>query len=150
MEAHAPLCALVGLNNRVRMTDHDRDQPWKPPPSAADLPELMMFPTDGEALTAGTSSSSFAFVQRFTIIVSSDEMRTNRERSPNAVKSAVMGALLSCKDRLPGCNTNLVRPTKWTDRMGTTEGQDEEKRATGWTCTLTVEVAGAQSRSDWQ
>lgn len=149
LEGHPPLAALVGFNNRVRMTDPDKDQPFKPSPSSADLPELLMIPTDGEALTVGTSSSSFAFVQRFQIIVSSDQLRTNRDRSPNPIKAAIFGALLGCRDALPGCGTNLVRPVKWTDTIGE-RGEEDGPRVAGWQCAITVEVSASRPRSEWQ
>lgn len=149
LESSAKLCELVKINNRIKMVD--KDNPIKDNLSPADLPELTLVPTSGQAVTVGTSSSSYGFIQRYNIIISTDEFRTNQERGYNAVMSAVFTALLTSSariERMPGCGeVKSVLPVEWQVQIANQSNQDNPAPIRGWQCTITVELQAAPARA---
>lgn len=144
LEGFPRFADLVPIGNRIRMTG-DSNNPLAKQDNlgAADIPQVFVMQAGGDPLSRGTSNTDYAFTQRYQIVISTDQMRTNQRRSINPIKAAVFGALLSCMSRgtggkLPGCpEVNACLPVSWADEM------DERG---WWFCSIVVAVEGAVPR----
>jgi len=97
LESHAPLAALVPLGNRIRFNG-EADDPAKDSATAADAPELMVFPA-GFELEGGTSSSIMVR-QRYVVSIATDSLNTSRIREYNAIKWELLVAAEKAREGL--------------------------------------------------
>ncbi len=80
VEGFPPWADAVRVGNRLRLDDTKRD-PLKDTLKAADLPQVILLPTDG-ANNLHSNSSSSVITQNFTIGISSGEQRVNEVYFP--------------------------------------------------------------------
>ncbi len=149
IESDPRLVSLVRLRNRIKMVDSA--QPFKPDPSSADVPELMLVPTTGQRDEASTGSSSYGFIQRYTLVISTDQARTNQDRSVYAVMSAIFSAFYAASvlpSPMPGSpEVKYLLPGDWTFQYGQRGTEADAAKVEGWQASFNLELRGVVPRS---
>jgi len=153
LESSPAIHRLVGLNNRVRMSD---DEPNVKPESvlAADVPELVVVPAGGtfNAPNTGVSSHSCTVTQTFLISVLSDTLSTSQlERSVNPIKWAIFCAMernFLSREGLPGLD--FVRMARAIDFQDTNTPQPSPipgREIRSWRTVMNVTVTAIFNRT---
>jgi len=142
LESSGGVRALVKVANRRRLIDTN-PEPVRDSVTTEDLPELMVWPAGGafNQPGSGVSSSSFSCVAQWMIGVTTDEVRTNRDRSIHAVTWACFCALMKMRNNGPydlSFVTNVDVDSLTVQPGEAVPGRD--RQVNGWKGLLSVRV----------
>ena len=141
LEAHQGFVNLVPANNRIKFTG-DLRAPIKDQISTADLPEVRIVPTGGEAHLKRTSNSS-SVLKRWEIQVSTGDQRVDYTKGVFAVEWEILIALQDWITALKAITWTskpfVVTAKPATVREGVTEA-DLNRGIKGWSALWACEV----------
>ena len=131
-ESHKGFTDLVRLKNRIKVSGRDR-MPYKQEVQAADLPEVLIEPTEGGDLTY--TSSAVQMVQNFAIRLATGDLRANKLLFP--LKWEVIQALYKTRGEL---GLSFVKQVRVTDLAEAAIDEEANRGHAGWSASIGLAV----------
>jgi hypothetical protein len=133
--------AMVRANNIIRL-DGSNPDPRKPEVAAADLPELVLYPSGG-AIELGYCDDGLKVDQQFNLAVATSDVRVSKGHFP--LKWALLKAFWAIKDNLGLAFVELVRLSNAAETLS----DDAQNRGMdGWSTLFSVTVTLVFDSSD--
>jgi hypothetical protein len=155
LESYRPLADLVKVGNRLKLTG-SKNNPYESSSSSGDMPELQIW-ASGAGVRGGQSapraSDTRFWLQRYSVGVSTEQLRTNTPASINPLRWLIFKALARAESRLiapgiPFC-TN-VEYGDFRDQMQDVNPTDQNREMRGWKGVMDVEAQFRWSLAELQ
>lgn len=144
LRGYAPLAALVKVGNFVLMTG-PRDNPFESSSATNDYPELQLWHAGANVAPGAIprTSDTYFWHQRYSLGISTDQIRTNTARGVNAMKWACLRAVARAERTLvkPAIPfVTWIKPGDFRDQFQDVNPNGRERGVAGWKGVLDLEV----------